>query len=207
MYGGVIMEDGVKFIFKTLIKVPIIIVVSYLIFNIFSFTVAYFRLYSVAQMVNSIVMENNYIPGTPTDDASSGTLYGQINDYIQNNISTALLQDVRVIIDTDPTDGISDDNTRVQYGRTANVSVQGRFVWLLPLVNIQGEYLATGVGGIGGAGGSATAVANPDAIRNERGFGDGTGYNEAAIGSHGAQSTINFEYSVPCMKYYSDILD
>lgn len=201
------MEDGVKFIFKTLIKVPVIIAITYLIFNIFSFTVAYFRLYSVAQMVNSIVMENNYIPGTPTDDAASGTLYGQINDYIKNNVSTTLLQDVRVVVDTEPTDGITSDNTRVQYGKTANVSVSGRFVWLLPLVNIQGEYLTDGVGGIGGAQGTGATVANPEAILAERGFGDGTGYNEAAIGDHGAQSQIRFEYSVPCMKYYSDLLD
>lgn len=196
--GGVNVEDGVKFIFKTLIKIPIIIAISYLIFNLFSFTVAYFRMYSTAQMLNSIVMENNYIPGDITDPT---TQLGQLQEYIDNNLETRLLRNVEIrVIDKDT----GNSNERLQYGHTQEVTLTGEFVWLLPLVNIQGEALSDGVEGIGG-GGTGALRGDIDTQLQNRGFtGD---YDASQIGDHGAQPNIVFSYEVPCMKYYSDLVD
>lgn len=206
------MEDGVKFIFKTLIKVPIVIFISYLIFNIFSYTVAYFRLYSLSQMINSIVMENNYLPGTDTDPDS---LLAQVNSYMDSNVKSSLLVNPQWTIETYDGSGNALNNGRVQYGNTATVTVQGDLVWLMPLLNIKGEYLTDGVAGLDGVNG-ANAVANSNQIVNDRGFNNyydpTTGvevnnYNAASIGDHGARTTIRFRYTVPCMKYYADIAE
>ena len=53
------MAENVKFIFKTLIKVPIIIFVTYFIVNLFAFTVSYFRLLGVSYVVLQTAIENN----------------------------------------------------------------------------------------------------------------------------------------------------
>ena len=56
------MTDGVKFIFKTLIKVPVYIVAAFGIFNIFAFCFIYFRLLGVSYVVQQTAIENTY-PG------------------------------------------------------------------------------------------------------------------------------------------------
>lgn len=207
------MSDGVKFIFKTLIKVPIIILISYFIFNIFSYTVAYFRLYSAAQMINSIVMENGYLPGDETDET---TLLGQVKKYMDDNVSSNLLIPVGgnvcpgVTIETNgkSTSGSVADgnNVRVQYGGEAKVTVSGHLVWLMPLVNVKGEYLKDGVNGISTSDGTAYTgvIADAEAERERRGFKDG---NDASSGVTNNKSNITFTYTVPCLKYYSDIAE
>ena len=45
------MSDEVKFIFKTLLKVPVIIVVSFLILNIFAFFFIYFKVLGLSYVV------------------------------------------------------------------------------------------------------------------------------------------------------------
>lgn len=56
------MEDGVKFIFKTLLKVPIIITVCYIIMNFFFFAFIYFKCLGISYVVMQTAVENNYIP-------------------------------------------------------------------------------------------------------------------------------------------------
>ena len=56
------MGDSVKFIFKTLIKVPVIVMVSFIIFNIFSWTISYFKLVGASYTIMQVGMENNFIP-------------------------------------------------------------------------------------------------------------------------------------------------
>lgn len=58
------MNDEVKFIFKTLIKVPVIIIISYLIFNIVMFINFYFRGLGTSYLIMQEVAINNYIPAT-----------------------------------------------------------------------------------------------------------------------------------------------
>lgn len=56
------MEDGVRFIFKTLIKIPIIILVTYAIMNVFFFCYIYFKTLGLSYVVMQTAVENNYIP-------------------------------------------------------------------------------------------------------------------------------------------------
>ena len=56
------MEDGVKYIFKVLLKVPIIIVVCYLVMNIFFFFFIYFKCLGISYVVMQTAVENNYLP-------------------------------------------------------------------------------------------------------------------------------------------------
>lgn len=207
------MSDGVKFIFKTLIKVPIIILISYFIFNIFSYTVAYFRLYSAAQMINSIVMENGYLPGDETDET---TLLGQVQKYIDDNVSSNLLipragitcDGVSIQTSGTSTSGpvSNGNNVRVQYGGEAKVTVSGHLVWLMPLVNVKGEYLKDGVNGISTSDGTeyTGVMEDAEAERERRGF---TMNNTETSGVLNNMSNITFEYTVPCLKYYSDIAE
>ena len=58
------MNDEVKFIFKTLIKVPVIIIISYLVFNIMMFINFYFRGLGTSYLIMQEVAINNYIPAT-----------------------------------------------------------------------------------------------------------------------------------------------
>jgi hypothetical protein len=58
------MEDGVKFIFKTLIKVPVIIFFSFFIFNILAFCLTYFKVLGASYVVMQTAVENNYLPSS-----------------------------------------------------------------------------------------------------------------------------------------------
>lgn len=201
------LEDGVKFIFKTLIKVPVIIFVSYLIFNLFSYTVAYFRLYSAAQVVNDVVMENNYIPSN---------MVQELKTYMDDNVSSNLLvlsntSIPGVTVETSK-DGASYNNAidtsghgtgRVQYGGTAKVTVQGRLIWLNPLTNSKEEYLNNGVSGLDG---TTTTTKNVTSELTARGF---NGSSTGIIKRNGVtlENNIKFEFTVPCMKYYADIAE
>ena len=163
-------------------------------------------------MVNSIVMENNYVPGDASD---SNTLLGQVQQYINNNVKSSLLVNPEVEIETHDSLGNTFDNERVQYGNTATVTVKGELVWLMPLINIKNEYLTDGVAGLDGTYG-ANAVVGDDGVRDSRGFNNyydaSTGtevnnYDASTVGDHGARTEIRFEYSIPCMKYYADIAE
>jgi len=55
------MSDGVKFVFKTLFKVPIIILVAYFFLNIMGLVTTYFKVQGMQYGLENIVTENNYI--------------------------------------------------------------------------------------------------------------------------------------------------
>jgi hypothetical protein len=55
------MSDGVKFVFKTLFKVPIFILAAYFLMNIFGLVTTYFKVQGVEYGLENIVTENNYI--------------------------------------------------------------------------------------------------------------------------------------------------
>ena len=58
------MSDEVKFIFKTLMKVPVFIIVSFLILNMFAFFFIYFKVLGLSYVVMQTAVENNYLPPT-----------------------------------------------------------------------------------------------------------------------------------------------
>lgn len=110
------MTDSVKFIFKTLIKVPVTIAVSFLIFNIFSWTVSYFKLVGASYTVMQVGMENNYIP------ANEEAL---INNYLKS-LESEVLTNVKIA-------GESTYDKKRQYGKdlTVGVSAKLKFIWPL----------------------------------------------------------------------------
>ena len=55
------MSDGVKFVFKTLFKVPVIILAAYLLMNILGLATTFFRVQGVQYGLENVVTENNYI--------------------------------------------------------------------------------------------------------------------------------------------------
>lgn len=74
------MSDEVKFIFKTLLKVPVIIVVSFIILNIFAFFFIYFKVLGLSYVVMQTAVENNYLP--PTEVST-------LNNYVKQWESTS----------------------------------------------------------------------------------------------------------------------
>lgn len=110
------MNDTVKFIFKTLIKVPIIIFVAFFAFNIFSWVISYFKLVSASYTVMQVGLENNFIPAKEQES---------INKYL-DTLNNAVMTNVRI-------DGESSYGVKRQYGKplTVGVSAQFKFVWPL----------------------------------------------------------------------------
>ena len=88
------MTDSVKFIFKTLIKVPIIIFIAFAIFNIFSFCFIYFRMLGLSYVVMQTAVENNYLPASETNT---------LIDHIRDTSAISMVEEAGLIIggDTD----------------------------------------------------------------------------------------------------------
>lgn len=187
------MEDGIKYIFKTLLKVPIIIVVAYFIFNIFAFCFIYFKMLGASYIVMQTAVENNYLPATEL-----ATLHNYINQF--NNIE--MVSNAALIVGDDGTnlvvyDGVTTDPTvpeglttsdarrKTQYGHNVTVGVTCRFLPVWPLQH----------GRVDGF--------NP-------GSGDGTDY----IGDPTTDMVVDIEannititYNVPGLKYYPDLIN
>lgn len=115
------MEDTVKYIFKTLIKVPCIIVASYLVFNIFCYGLISFKLLGVSYTVMQTAVENNYIP-----EEEKNTLEAYFQEL---DNSSELINNVGFTSDT--------DFAKHQYGSTVNVGVTADYKFILPLMPYQ----------------------------------------------------------------------
>lgn len=117
------MSDDVKFIFKTLIKVPVIIFECYLVFNVFCFMFIFFKTLGIQYVVMQTVVENNYVP-----DADMA----QLEEYLGD------LQDIQFVVPQD-NDGnkteliVSGDNLRTQYGNVKECGVRVCYQFQWPL--------------------------------------------------------------------------
>lgn len=199
------MTDSVKFIFKTLIKVPVIIFFSFLVFNIFAFFFIYFKMLGVSYVIMQTAVENNYLPAS-----EANTLYNYVDSF--NDIM--MVENAGVIIyavdtsgdgtweigeihtmtsasDTTPIYGDSDARTRKQYGREVTVGVQCNYKLVWPL-----DYRSTTVGeeGVAGLDDSKTTTFKSD--------------SELEQDRKDAESDCNIRivYTVPGLKYYPDML-
>lgn len=125
------MDDTVKTVFKTLIKVPCIILIAYIIFNIFAFVVSYFRLVSLSYVVQQTVIQNNYIPG---DEEA------QLIQYINDNVNSSLLVNIKVEVSQNSIGDISGNtqtiksNNKCQYGASLYLKIHANFNILNPVV-------------------------------------------------------------------------
>lgn len=189
------MSDSVKFIFKTLIKVPVIIVISYLILNIFAFTVSYFKLLSFSYVVMITAAENNYIP---LDEQT------MLENY-SRELTTAVMPEVRVMYnrgteeektilkdkyDASIKSAYADDGGRRQYGKSVRVGVAGRIVLFWPLITK--EQFEDTDRGVAGLNGTDNAFASEDTLNQRR---------EAKK----TDLWISIMYTVPGLEYYPDL--
>jgi len=117
------MADNVKFIFKSLLKVPIIIFVTYAVFNLIFFGATYFKVLGLSYVAMQVVVENNYIP-----DAELATLEA----YIDTLEDAAMLSNGTITVQ--PEGEATANNKRVQYGTPVTVTVGMDFELLIPLM-------------------------------------------------------------------------
>lgn len=120
------MSDGVKYIFKTLIKIPIIILVSFAVFNVFAFMLSYMKVLGISYAVLQTGMENNYIP--PNE-------YYTLQYYMTNAMETPMLSPVEFTPNT--------TTEKKQYGEEITLGVQARYniIWpLMPTEQIRGQF-------------------------------------------------------------------
>lgn len=175
------MSDGVLFIFKTLIKIPCIICVIYAIFNIFFFSLTYFKMLGISYAVMQTAIENNYIP--PSERTT-------LQNYL-DTLETEYVIDPVLICDankdgvyhkyTDANTGSTETLQRSQYGSTVRVGVSFKYKMIWPLrpgneINASDD--------------SASGV-------------NVLGYNEVDDVTMGG---LKITYEVPGLKYYPDLL-
>lgn len=202
------MENGVAWIFKTLIKVPIIIVTSFLIFNIFAFTVSYFRIIGAANALQQNVMSNNFL--TKADRIS-------FENYL-DSLNTSYLTDLHIVLDTEAYGAINNqslidnrtfNNKRVQYGTPIDVGIVGTYQFVMPLQRIEvydGQVEGDEVLGYGGVG---MGVSGTVSVKNYTANGSGA-VAGVADGTNNKRSDrfknrIAVINRVIGMQYYSDL--
>lgn len=112
------MTDTVKFIFKTLIKVPVFIAIAFIILNLVAFGLSYFKVLGASFVVLQTAVENNYIPAAEKDS---------LNNYLKSQESE-MLSDFRL---GGTTANIDEPN---QYGTEMNIGVTATFRPIWPLM-------------------------------------------------------------------------
>lgn len=186
------MSSGVSFIFKTLIKIPCYIMVMYLVFNLFGFTLTYFKLLGFSYTIQQTAVENNYIP-----EQEKLTLTRYLNDIS----GTDVVEGARLVLDDPSQPSIPSATIKRQYGNEVVVGVEAtyKFIWpLMPREQLNDEFDPTQENGGGFQGMSDTATFS--------GYADG-GTLEArrAEKNNKAKSNIRIVYTVPGLKYYPDL--
>ena len=182
------MTEEVKGIFKVLIKIPIIIMVSYFIFNIFTFTYSYFKLLGLSYVVVQTGIENNFIP---EQEANTLVSYAE-------SMESKLLPEVVIGCDVTAGSGAtsfhrdisaadaSGYNYKVQYGTPITVSVSAKYTFILPFINTESREV------------------NGDTV--DKAY-DGLEYNEvdsSESSTTGSDYNIVISYTIPGLKYYPD---
>lgn len=200
------MSDEVKNIFKILIKVPLIILVAYLVLNAFAFAFVYFKLLGASYAVMQVAIENNYLP-----DREYQTLKKYVEDFDTN---TEFLRNAHVITssDSDATHATPGNNTsRKQYGATVVVGVSADYTMIWPLTYTQtikedstvsenqrtNKNIEEGsVPGINS--GRSLEFKDDEQLKNDR---DTAATTEDSDGNQ----MFRFVYTVPGLKYYPDM--
>lgn len=182
------MSDGVKFIFKTLIKVPFIICVSFFIFNIFAFTVSYFRIVGASNTLQQAIMDNNYLVD------SDRTTFENYTKLLKTNC----LDNIQIIVDTDGNDydpkHYQEHNDRKQYGHVITCGITARFKPIIPLIYTEtledGKVKGYGSTETGASGGTKTDAQLQKDRENK---------------NKDAEGNITVVTKVVGMQYYSDL--
>lgn len=201
------MADNVKFIFKSLIKVPIFIFVAFFIFNIFTFFFIYFKMLGISYVVMQTAVENNYLPQQELttlnkymtslnkisyvenahivvdNDTSGATLYNGSGNYLDENGNAKALK----------SDG-HNSVTRRQYGNyiVTGVYCKYRIIWPLQYVETMHDTTA-GVAGMNNGNHNTVETSNT------------TLANRRSDSKHAVLIPIKLVYTIPGLKYYPDL--
>lgn len=186
------MSDGVKFIFKTLIKVPCYIMVAYFILNIFAFAHTYFKMLGFSYVVMQTAVENNYLPDTE---------YSQLKAYLDKQ-TTAFCANPTILV-SDPADGSIEPAygsaySRRQYGSKVAVGVAYDFKMIWPLMTLEADQASTGQSDRG------INEWNANAGMETSGQLDSDGDGLWDTGNKG-WNRVEIRYTVPGLKYYPDL--
>lgn len=178
------MQDDVKFIFKSLIKVPVIIFEVYFVFNIFCLMFIFFKTLGYSYVVMQTVVENNYVPAQEVqslDNQLSALREIQFVGGDKNNYALAhIVVDGEPVYPTNPTG--NGKNTRTQYGSVKSCGVYVNYKIQWPLRPDQQSSNGQAVGGLQGGAGEYTNF----------------GPSETGV-------PITITYKVPGLQYYPDL--
>jgi len=206
------MTDSVISIFKILIKVPILISISFLILNLFGFAVCYFKILGVTYSIQQVVMENNYLPDAEKDvitEYAVGVLEGIKKGKESEANKYRFMHNATIYVgSTDDLDSsnlkensiikngynIVGDNKRQQYGNPMTVAVAVDFHIMVPLD------ITEITGGVKGTG---NATKNGDYVSERQ-----KNYN---LGKHATADELTLKMPIVVksqvigMQYYSDL--
>lgn len=223
------MADSVKFIFMTLIKVPVYITVAFFIFNLFAFTFIYFKMLGVSYVVQQTAIENNYLPKKEL---------GTIIEYMRDEISSiSMVENVAICygdgkyidVATGKGVGTNTDYTHIgvdglkkkQYGSQVKCGVTCNYIWIWPLdyrttknntENVAGllsgaDYTGTYSGSPGNNAYYAQEAANGRTYDQRASkANDMVEYmRQTATPSDYDDNNISIMYNLPGLKYYPDL--
>lgn len=170
------MQDDVKFIFKSLIKVPVIIFEVYFVFNIFCLMFIFFKTLGYSYVVMQTVVENNYVPAQEMQS---------LDNQLQELRNITFVHGATVVVtepEADPKDVSDSYNERTQYGSVKRCGVQVQYEIQWPLRPDQQTDNHQAVNGLQGGGG-----------------------NYIKSGPISLVIPITITYKVPGLQYYPDL--
>lgn len=201
------MAENVKFIFKSLIKVPIFILVAFFIFNIFTFFFIYFKMLGISYVVMQTAVENNYLPQQELTT---------LNKYMTSLNKISYVENAHVVVDNDTSgatlyngsgsyldekgnakalaSGGHNSVTRRQYGNyiVTGVYCKYRIIWPLQYVETMHDTNA-GVAGTNSNNNNTVETSNT------------TLANRRKDSKHAVMIPIKLVYTIPGLKYYPDL--
>lgn len=201
------MAENVKFIFKSLIKVPIFIFVAFFIFNIFTFFFIYFKMLGISYVVMQTAVENNYLPQQELTT---------LNKYMTSLNKISYVENAHIVVDNDTSGATlyngsgsyldekgnakaltSDGHnsvTRRQYGNyiVTGVYCKYKIIWPLQYVETMHDTNA-GVAGTNSSNNNTVETSNT------------TLANRRKDSKHAVLIPIKLVYTIPGLKYYPDL--
>lgn len=215
------MSDGVKFIFKTLFKVPVFIFASFFVFNILVFFLTYFKMLGFSYVVMQTAVENNYLPTEELNrladyayslnnlsqqntcvitwydesEQSTGGNYMHTGDVkYAKNASTGGYDYIQNNADFADSNGdpYGDASKKKQYGRVSKVGCSCEYTLIWPLGHTE-QSVDGEVAGINNSGATYTQKGDAELERMRE--------------DKKITIPIRIVYSVPGLKYYPDLIN
>lgn len=199
------MSDDLKFVVKTLLRIPIIIFFSYLVFNIMCFFFIYFRMLGFSYIIMQTAVENNYLP---TQELTTLTTYMSDldgHDGVNDANGVYMVENAGIIVGMNGSTpvyansaGYATNDARVkrQYGHEVTVGVACDYKMVWPFIGRETHVNDSAVQGLN----------DTDTFEGFRT--DTRTRQQELVENDGGTSISHIEivYTVPGLKYYPDLL-